>query len=135
MTKLKKNIKQPTKRSRSKYPALEKATNLKTRQSDIDDVKEYLHKLSPDEKEWMNTFMEEYNNANFNHGKKSLHKTKKLRKDCYNRNNSRNRCISSKEEAKGMLNYFEKLEDVEQDIQNNAEEIDQDIYYEPKMKL
>lgn len=113
MSKSKKSTGSQTRRSRYKYAALEKSTNLKTRQNCIDDVKEYFNDLSEKDKEWMNTFMEEYNNANFDHGKKHLHKTKKQKKDCYNRNNSRNRCISSREEAKGILENYGKLEDLE----------------------
>lgn len=125
----------PSRRSKFKYPAIEKQMNLKSRQPEIDDVKSYFDTLPDDAKEWMNRFMEEYNNANFNHGEKPLHKTKTLKKDCYNRNNRRNRCISSKEEAKGILQHFERLEDMEQKLQEKDETEEIDIYYEPKMKI
>lgn len=126
MANSKKSTKLPTKRSRYKYPALEKSANLKSRQSGVDDVKEYFHKLSPQEKEWMNNFMEEYNNANFNHPGEKIHKTKKQKKDCYNSNNARNRCIMTKEQAKGTLEYYEKVEDLDKmdDVLESNNEID-----------
>lgn len=100
-----------TRRGKNKYAALDPKLNLKTRQDLIDF--DYLDKLSDKEKEWLNTFSEEYNNANFNHGKKVLHKTKLLKKDCYSKNNARNRCILTKAKAMGNSVYLEDLKEQE----------------------
>lgn len=62
---------------------------------------DYLDKLSDKELEWLNNFTEEYVHANLTHKGKKLHKTKKLRLDCYNRNNARNRCIWTRAKAAG----------------------------------
>ncbi len=82
-----------SRRGRTKYPALDPGLNLKTRTDLID--YDYVDKLSPEEKKWLNKFTEEYVNASVDPKKlkKNLHNTEKLKKDCYDRNNARNRCI------------------------------------------
>ncbi len=92
--------------------------NLKTRQEAIADVKSYFHKLSPEEKEWMNAFMEEENNANFNHSGPKLNKTSEDKKRIYNKNNARNRCIFTREKAQNTLAFFERVEDLEKKIED-----------------
>lgn len=95
--------KKTSKRSRSKFPALEPKYNLKTRYELID--YDYLEKLSDKEKEWLNKFTEEYTNASAGkrpeQKRKQLHKTNKLVKDCFDRNNARNRCVWTKAKAQG----------------------------------
>ena len=108
--------KKQNKRNSYQYPALEPSVNLKTRQEAIEDVKNYFHKLSPEEKKWMNAFMEEENNANFNHGGPKLNKSKDEKKKIYNRNNARNRCIFTREKAQDKLNYVERAEDLEKKL-------------------
>jgi hypothetical protein len=150
MANSKKSTKSPTRRSRYKYSALEKTTNLKTRQDEIDDVKTYFEQLPEgqqevtladgtkkvmDVKEWMNRFMEEEVHADFRHDGAILNKAKKDKKRIYNKNNARNRCVYTKEKAKGSLDYVEKLEDFEPFLQENADQDEDDRYYEPKMKL
>lgn len=69
--------------------------NSKIRKDILD--MDYLHKLSDEEFEWFAQFMNEYVSGNFvkdekgEYSKKNLHKTAKERKDCYDRNNARNR--------------------------------------------
>lgn len=135
MVSSKKSIKSPTRRSRFKYAALEKTVNLKSRQDEIDDIKSYFHKLSPEEKDWMNRFAEEEIHANMNHDGPKLNKSKKDKKRIYNKNNARNRCTYTKEKAKGTLDYVEKVEDFEEILQASVEDEEDDFYYEPKMKL
>lgn len=94
------NTKKSNRRSKVKYPALKPNLNLKSRYDELTDF-DYLHKLNDKEKEFMNSFLEESVNANFNHSGKILHNTKKLRKACYDRNNSRNRDILSRAKASG----------------------------------
>ena len=89
------------KRSRTKYPALKPELNLKTRYELID--YDYVDKLSEEEKAWLNKFTEEYVNASLNTEDldKNLHNTEELKKDCYRRNNARNRDILTKAKASG----------------------------------
>ena len=116
--------KKQSKRSREKYPALKPEFNLKTRYELID--YDYINKLSEDEKKWLNKFTEEYTNASLDtkNPKKNLHKTKKLRKDCYDRNNARNRCILTKANATGIVDSYEAVKikvEYEEDIIDNLD--------------
>lgn len=93
--------KKENRRSRTKFPALQPSLNLKTRYEELTDF-DYFHKLNDSEKEWMNNFLEEYVNARMKHPGKTLHRTKALKKSCYDRNNSRNRDVYSRGKARGM---------------------------------
>lgn len=110
-----------TKRSRIKYPALDATVNLKTRQDLISDY-DYINKLTPKEKEWLNKFTKEYVNAELNskQPKKNFHKTKKLKKDCYDRNNARNRCIYTRSKASWNLNYIEDVSETDKNLMDNT---------------
>ncbi len=95
------------KRESSKFPALDKSLNLKSR-SDLIDY-DYVHTLSEKDKKWLNQFTEEYTNAGIKKGRKNLHSTKALKKDCYDRNNARNRCQWTREKAIGRELYLEEM--------------------------
>ncbi len=99
--------KRKSRRSQAKYPALRPELNLKSRYDEID--YDYIHLLNKDEKEWLNNFTEEYVNANFQHKGEAIMTTKEEKKERYNRNNSRNRCIYTKSKAGGKLSYLEDL--------------------------
>lgn len=73
------------------------------------DILTYADELSDKDKKWMNSFVEEYVNANFRHHGKKLHKTKALRKACYDRNNSRNRDILTSAKATGNAVVFSAI--------------------------
>lgn len=103
--------KKKNRRDSVKNPALVPQLNLKTRYELID--YDYINKLSEEEKEWLNAFTEEYVNANMNHDGKKIHNTKKLKRDCYNRNNSRNRCIWTKAKASGSGVNLESIDNSE----------------------
>lgn len=94
-------------RNNVKYPALDPNYNPKIRKETID--ADYLNKLSTEELAFYNKFMEEYNNASFNHTKKDLHKRKKQKREIYNKNNARNRCIYSRAKAVGRLLFTDEL--------------------------
>lgn len=106
-----KNKKESTKRSRDKYRALKPELNLKIRYEEIADVAEYANKLNPEDKAWLNKFMDEYTNDVLDRKnlKKNLHNTKKLKQDCDARNNARNRDLYSKLKAGGNTIYLEDL--------------------------
>lgn len=98
--------KKVTRRSRVKYPALTKGYNSRIRSEYLD--MDYIDKLSESEKEFLNKFSEEWVNASFkktpngNYSRKNLHTTKAQRKECYDRNNARNRCTHSIARATGL---------------------------------
>lgn len=102
--------KKKTKRSRIKYSALDPAVNLKTRYELIADY-DYLDKLSDKDKAWLNKFTKEYVNADLDTKRpgKNLHRNKELRKDCYDRNNARNRCVWTKCKASGNFASIDEV--------------------------
>lgn len=122
------------KREKAKYPALRPELNLKTRYELID--YDYVNNLAEEDKKWLNKFTEEYVNASLNSKEldKNFHNTDKLKKDCYNRNNARNRDILTIIKATGNYISTEDLvfkenpskEDIENDL---LEEIDNTLCY------
>lgn len=98
-----------TKRQLAKYAALNPGLNLKSRTELLD--YDYLHKLSDEELTWLNKFTEEYVNANINtqHPRKNLHKSKAMRKDCYDRNNARNRDVLTRQRASNKSVYLDDI--------------------------
>ena len=113
--------KKKSRRSRTRYPALDPTLNLKTRYELIADY-DYLDKLSPEELKFLNDFTDEYANANLDSKDLSnnYHNTEKLKKDCYKRNNDRNACIYTRAKAGGSLQYLEELKNLE--MVNNEED-------------
>lgn len=80
-----------TKVSVTDYPALNPKKNIRNRQALID--YDYLHKLSPEELQYLNDFTEEHVNAGFKskRKKKNILKKKSDIKEARDRNNARNR--------------------------------------------
>lgn len=107
-----------SKRSRTKYPDLNPSVNIKMRKEEIEDMASYLDQLNEKEKAWLNQFAKEYVNANLKNAK--FHKSKKMKKDCYDRNNARNRCVLTRAKAAGQMidydltAYNKKLQEEEQ---------------------
>lgn len=117
MKKIKKSQKKKTNlRSRTKNSALKPHLNLKTRYEEIKDVLSYVDQLSEKEKAWMNSFVSEYINADFKHGGKILHKGKKRRKICTDKNNARNRCELTKARASGHTSSINALNEEDESI-------------------
>lgn len=102
--------KKQTKRSRAKYSSLRPDLNLKTRYELISDY-DYLKKLSEEELTWLNKFTKEYVNADLDSKnlENNLHNTESLKKDCYDRNNARNRCVWTKTKASNTAVYIEEM--------------------------
>lgn len=107
--------KKSTRRDKYKYRNVEPSVNLKSRQDDIQDVQSYFNTLSDADKEWMNKFMGEYNNASgvADDDTSAIHNTQELRKACRDRNNQRNSDVYTREKARNNLKYVEKNEDFE----------------------
>lgn len=116
----KKTQKKPKKkRDLTRFPGLNKNLFSKIKQEQFD--YDYIDKLNPEEKEWLSKFTEEYLGARLNGEGKKLHKNKRLRKDCFDRNNARNRDIFSIAQATGSLDRPETLTKVIEDGQNSAQ--------------
>lgn len=115
-----------SKRAKSKLTALKPEFNLRSRADLIDIDDQYWKDLkdNPKAAEWLNKFNNEYVSASFNRHKKHLHKSKKLKRDCYNKNNARNRCIYTREKAQGKLNH---LEDMQKELENEFIEYEEDL--------
>jgi hypothetical protein len=110
-----------------KYPALNPLYNLKSRIDLID--YDYVSKLSPEEREYLNSFTEEYVNADFNHGGERVHPLETYEKvvkvsgkvrtvDIYKqesekRNNARNSCVLTKAKISNKLTGIEELDNLE----------------------
>lgn len=84
------------KRDLEKYPALNPRLNARTRFEVLD--MDYLKKLNDAELQFLNQFMAEYVSGAFkktdqgDYSAQNLHKTVEERRECYTRNNVRNRC-------------------------------------------
>lgn len=94
------------KRDLDKYPALNPRLNARTRFEVLD--MDYLKKLSDEELKFMNQFMAEYVSGSFKkddngeYSRDNLHKTEEERRECYTRNNVRNRCGLTVSNATGQ---------------------------------
>lgn len=95
--------KKKTPRDKVKYPALNPQYSPKVRKEFID--MDYIDQLSDQEKEWLNKFVNEYVGASLDYKnlENNLHNTKKLKKDCTDRNNARNRCMYGIAKANGLV--------------------------------
>jgi hypothetical protein len=109
-----------TKRSQTKNPGLVHEVNPKTRWELMD--QDYINKLSEKEKEWLSNFNEEYISGNFSHKGKKFHKTKKARRECYSRNNARNRDLYTILRTKGWMNGMENESVLDEVYSANPEE-------------
>jgi hypothetical protein len=83
---------------------------------------DYIDKLTDKEKEFLNTFSEEFIGAKFNHGKPILNKKDKHKKSCYSNNNARNRCVYSKAIAQNLISDDYTMPEVDYEIQKDSYE-------------
>lgn len=130
------------KRDSIAHPGLDKKLFSKIKQEyhDID----YAHTLDDKSKKWLSQFMEEHLGAQLNeqtlknkYNRKPLHKTKKRVKDCYDRNNARQRDIYGLSKATGRLDdynssgvsdYIDKLSEKDDSVENRLiEKIDKEL--------
>lgn len=68
---------------------------------------DYIAKLSLEEKQWLDRFNREWNQADFSKPGKDLHRTKKEKKIVYDKNNANNRCQYSRSKARNVLYSLE----------------------------
>lgn len=117
------------KRNKSKYPALNPSLNTRIRReyNDLD----YIDKLNPEEKAWMNKFMAEFLNADIilDENKKldpeqNIHKDPKYKKLNYDSNNFRNRdqygLIKAKVANTKLINYENAINIVEEHLSRDV---------------
>lgn len=113
MSKTKEKVKK--KRDFEKYPALNPRLNAKTRFEVLD--MDYLRKLEDSDLAYLNQFMAEYVSGAFkktedgDYSPDNLHKTQEERRECYNRNNVRNRCGLTISNATGQTFRSDKIGD------------------------
>lgn len=110
-------------RSKKKLRALLPEYNLKTRFDLLEMDAQYLKDLknNPEAAEWLNKFNTEFVNASFNRHKNHLHRTKAAKRDCYTKNNARNRCIYTREKAQGKLDSYEQILELKKLQEENYE--------------
>jgi hypothetical protein len=92
---------------------------LLKRRDEVDDVASYSHKLTSEEKAWMNQFMKEYNDADTKDA--VFHTNAQTRKICNDKNNARNRCWYTEEAAANRLNLVENDYEMERLLYVNGE--------------
>lgn len=77
--------------------------------------------MSEKEKKFLNDFATGHINASINDSNRKLFKTKKAKKDVYDKNNARNRCSYTKAKAMGAL---KDLDSFTEDLYNKNVEDD-----------
>jgi hypothetical protein len=137
----KKTEKRKKKRDLDKYPALNQRLNAKTR-FEVLDI-DYLKKLDDAELKFMNQFMGEYVSGAFKktdngeYSEENFHRTPEERRECYTRNNTRNRCGLTVSNATGQTyrcddisSFMDSLTDVDSmvDGTNSFSNLVQDEY-------
>ncbi len=86
--------------------------------------------MSDKEKQFLNKFTEEYVNASLNVKKRwrNLHKSKEMIRECFNRNNARNRDVLTQQKAMGKQVYFEDITDIgRSNIESIEDKIDMQL--------
>lgn len=103
--KIRRNSKGGEKRRQEQYPGLKPGLHPKARGEYMD--YDYIHKLDHKAKEFLSGFSEEHYGGSFQHKGKILNKKKADRRDCYNRNNARNRDTISRSRTRGWIEPIE----------------------------
>ena len=111
-----------SKRSRSKHPALNPRFSPKVRKDYLDF--DYLDQLSPEEKDWLNKFVDEELHASFKNDERDLNQSKEDKRRVYSNNNSRNRDLYGITKANRLLSGIEDLSNPEW---SNADEVKGDL--------
>jgi hypothetical protein len=127
------------KKKRGRWDNLKKSKNLKLRQDYMDThflngVKsvtgkgEGIRAFTPEEKDWYNEFYGEYYNASVNHDSydDQLHNDQDLVRDCYDRNNARNRCLLNKGKAMNTVE-FRSWGELDQDTISDSDAFEEQI--------
>lgn len=124
----KKSKKKPSKYTTQKYASFNTKYQVGVRRELLDDI-DYIDKLSDEEKDYLNRFLQETVVANFNHGGENIIKDTKTRREIYRENNRRNKDVYSLGKSNGSLFYTSKQNEssnpsLVEDIKLRAEEQD-----------
>jgi hypothetical protein len=93
-----------SRRSKTPFPGLVREVNVRTKWDYLD--QDYVKKLSDAEKQFLSNFNDEFYGGSFNHPGKQLHRSKKKKRECYDRNNARNRDLFAISRATNQLDRF-----------------------------
>jgi hypothetical protein len=106
------------KKKRKRWDNLKRNRNLKHRRDYIEThyidgmesitgKGEGIRPLTPEEKDWLDKFYGEFVNASVSHDDydNQLHNDRDMVKDCYDRNNARNRCVLNKGKAINKIDF------------------------------
>jgi hypothetical protein len=109
-------------RNKVKYPGFSKKYTTRIRQEYLDI--DYVDQLNEAERAWMNKFIEEELNTQFQNDGTDFNQTKQERKKIYDRNNKQNSDLYGNLKNKGnkfgskkLLNYDNVIEHVEDEFQ------------------
>ncbi len=121
------------KRDQVKHPGLKKGYNSRVRQEYMD--QDYVKDLTEEQKSWLSDFNSEYYGADldFKNLKNNLHNTKKLKKDCTDRNNAQNRCAYGIAKAGNRINDVNTFTEI-QDAINIDLGPDDEIHSDPDIE-
>jgi len=87
---------------------------------------DYLDQLSEDERAWLDKFQREYYDGAIKKGdSEALHHDDELRKDCYRRNNARNRDLYAIKQSVGCLHEITPLQGIDSHENKTNRAIDQ----------
>jgi len=95
--------------NKQKYASFNVKYQVGVRKELLSDI-DYIDKLSDEDKDWLNRYLQETVVANFNHGGESIIKDQKLRREIYKENNKRNSDVYSLGKSKGSLFYNKEAE-------------------------
>lgn len=130
-SKKKQTKKKDNKYNKQKYASFNTNYQVGVRKELLSDI-DYIDKLSEEEKDWLNRFLQETVVTNFNHGGENLYKDKEERRKLYTENNKRNADVYSLSKSKGNLYYSPKSTDSSED--DNGESTIADINYSKQHK-
>lgn len=114
-----KPLKKKNRREKDKYPGLKQSLNPRIRWEVMD--QDYIKKLNHEEKRWLSNFNEEWMSGNFNHEGEILHKTVESKRECYTRNNARNRDTISVNRTMGWKELKEDM--IDKHLASNHEDV------------
>jgi hypothetical protein len=111
--------KQKIPRHKERWPALNFNRQVKLRKDYFEGIEEYVQQLNDKQKDFLNKFLEETVITNFKHKGSLLYKGKKKRREFYNSNNARNRCMHTMAKAMNILDSTETMPNL--DVLYNTE--------------
>lgn len=113
--KSKKNPKPQSKYNKQKYASFNVNYQVGVRKELLNDI-DYVDKLSEEEKDWLNRFLQETVVANFHHGGETIIDDKEERRKIYRENNKRNVDVYSLNKSRGSLYFTPKFQDSDEDM-------------------